>query len=130
MSVKFVFPLLHMSFAHCFIKNVMFSAGARGKASLGKSFRRTPTPTPCDRLQNNQSKMDWRCGPSGRAPALQVWNPEFKSQSHKKCMVLTHLWSFLHARNMNSSLVMCVANTFSQDGPVSSLSEILCGTCL
>jgi hypothetical protein len=28
--------------------------------------------------KNNQSKMDWRCGSSGRAPALQVQSPEFK----------------------------------------------------
>jgi hypothetical protein len=32
-------------------------------------------------FQNNQSKTDWRCG---RAPALQVWSPEFKPQSHQK----------------------------------------------
>jgi hypothetical protein len=32
--------------------------------------------------QNNQSKMDWRCGSS--APALQAWSPEFKPQSHQK----------------------------------------------
>jgi hypothetical protein len=28
--------------------------------------------------------MDWRCGSSSRAPALQMWSPEFKSQSHRK----------------------------------------------
>jgi hypothetical protein len=28
--------------------------------------------------------MDWRCGSSTRAPALQVQNPEFKPQSHQK----------------------------------------------
>jgi hypothetical protein len=28
--------------------------------------------------------MDWRCGSSGRAPALQVQNPEFKRQSHQQ----------------------------------------------
>jgi ribosomal protein L34E len=28
--------------------------------------------------------MDWRCGSSDRAPALQVQTPEIKSQSHKK----------------------------------------------
>jgi hypothetical protein len=31
-------------------------------------------------LQNNKSKMDWRCGPSFRATALQAWSPEFKVQ--------------------------------------------------
>jgi hypothetical protein len=36
---------------------------------------------PC--LQNNQSKIDWRCDSSGRAPALQVWRPAFKPQSHQ-----------------------------------------------
>jgi hypothetical protein len=34
--------------------------------------------------KNNQSKMDWRCDSSGRAPALQVQSPEFKAQSHLK----------------------------------------------
>jgi hypothetical protein len=33
-------------------------------------------------LQNNQSKMDWRCDSSGGAPALQVQSPEYKSQFH------------------------------------------------
>jgi hypothetical protein len=28
--------------------------------------------------------MDWRCSSSGRAPALQVQSPEFKSQSHQE----------------------------------------------
>jgi hypothetical protein len=32
-------------------------------------------------LQNNLSKMDWRCGSSGTVPALQV---EFKTQSYQK----------------------------------------------
>jgi hypothetical protein len=32
---------------------------------LGKQFRR----------HHNQSKIDWRCGLSGRAPALQVQKP-------------------------------------------------------
>jgi hypothetical protein len=31
-------------------------------------------------LQNNQSKMGWRCGSSSRAPALRAWSPEFKSK--------------------------------------------------
>jgi hypothetical protein len=35
-------------------------------------------------LQNNQSKMDWRCGSSDRIPALQAQSPEFKPQSHQK----------------------------------------------
>jgi hypothetical protein len=30
-------------------------------------------------LQNNQSKMDWRCGSNSR-----VQNPEFKPHSHQK----------------------------------------------
>jgi hypothetical protein len=34
-------------------------------------------------LQNNHSKMDWRCGSSGTAPALSLWSPEFKLWSHK-----------------------------------------------
>jgi hypothetical protein len=35
-------------------------------------------------LQNDQSKVDWRCGSSGRTPALQVWSPEFKTKSYWK----------------------------------------------
>jgi hypothetical protein len=35
-------------------------------------------------LQNNQSKIDWRCGSTGRAPALQVQSPELKPQSNQK----------------------------------------------
>jgi hypothetical protein len=35
------------------------------------------------RLQNNQSKMDWKCGSSSREPALQTWSPEFEPQVHK-----------------------------------------------
>jgi hypothetical protein len=34
-------------------------------------------------LQNNQSKMDWRCGSSGRVPAPLVLS-EFKHPSHQK----------------------------------------------
>jgi hypothetical protein len=44
------------------------------EASLGKQLMRHPP-----HLQNNQSKMDWKCGLS-----LQVWSPEFKPQSHQK----------------------------------------------
>jgi hypothetical protein len=35
-------------------------------------------------FQNNQSKKDWRCGSTGKAPALHVQSPEFKLQSQKK----------------------------------------------
>jgi hypothetical protein len=38
-------------------------------------------------LQNNQSKMDERCGSSSRAPAVQVWSPQFKSQSYQKIKI-------------------------------------------
>jgi hypothetical protein len=34
-------------------------------------------------LQNNQSKMDWRCCSSSRAPTLQAQSPEFKHQFHQ-----------------------------------------------
>jgi hypothetical protein len=30
------------------------------------------------------AKMDWRCRPIGRMPALQTQSPEFKPQSHPK----------------------------------------------
>jgi hypothetical protein len=34
--------------------------------------------------QNNQSKVDWRCSSSSRAPALQVQRPELKLQYCQK----------------------------------------------
>jgi hypothetical protein len=40
--------------------------------------------------------MDWRCGSSNSAPALQVWRPEFKSQSYhkkKKSFARIAVWS-------------------------------------
>jgi hypothetical protein len=51
--------------------------GEDSSSSLGKSFTRP-------HLQNKQSKTEWRRGSCGRAPALQVWNPEFKPQSCQK----------------------------------------------
>jgi hypothetical protein len=35
-------------------------------------------------LQNNQSKMDWRCGSRTKTPALQVQSSELKPQSNQK----------------------------------------------
>jgi hypothetical protein len=32
--------------------------------------------------QDNQGKIDWRCGSSDRASALQVQSPEFKAHSY------------------------------------------------
>jgi hypothetical protein len=59
--------------------------GFRRLRSGGLQFKPAQTNSSRDpHLQNNQSKMDWRCGSSRRAPALQVWNAEFKPQSHKK----------------------------------------------
>jgi hypothetical protein len=43
------------------------------QASQGKAF-------PTLHLQNNQTKMEWRYGSSGRKPALQVQSPGFKLQ--------------------------------------------------
>jgi hypothetical protein len=57
--------------------------GSRFEASPGKYFLRAPTLHPPN-LQNNHSKMDWRCGSSDTTPALQVGIPEFKPQSHQK----------------------------------------------
>jgi hypothetical protein len=37
-----------------------------------------------DLSPKNRSKMDWRCGSSGRQPALQVQSLEFKPQCHQK----------------------------------------------
>jgi hypothetical protein len=35
-------------------------------------------------LQNNQSKMDWRYGSSGKVPALQAQSPKLSSRPTKK----------------------------------------------
>jgi hypothetical protein len=35
-------------------------------------------------LKNNQSKMDWRCGSSGREPALQALSPSSNPGPTKK----------------------------------------------
>jgi hypothetical protein len=58
-------------------------------------------------LQNNHSKMDWQCTSCGREPAMQVWSPEFKLQSHqlkKKCSLsvysLTEKWMSCSGANM------------------------------
>jgi hypothetical protein len=47
-------------------------------------------------FQNNQSKMDWRCGSRSRALALQVQSPEFKAQSQKKNFLKNHSISIRH----------------------------------
>jgi hypothetical protein len=47
------------------------------RASLHKSFTRS-------HLKNNQSKIDWLHGSSGRIPVLQAQSLEFKPQSHPK----------------------------------------------
>jgi hypothetical protein len=44
---------------------------------LSKQFTRP-------QLQNNQRKIDQKCGSSSRAPALQLQKPEFKHQAHQK----------------------------------------------
>jgi hypothetical protein len=50
------------------------------RLSLGEpSFQGTRT-----NLQNNQRKMDWRCGSNSRVPALQMQSPEIKHQSLQK----------------------------------------------
>jgi hypothetical protein len=35
--------------------------------------------------------LDWRCG---TAPALQIWRPEFKLQSHKKKKKSNKQWGW------------------------------------
>jgi hypothetical protein len=35
-------------------------------------------------LQNNESKMVWRCDSRSRVSALQVWSPKFRYQYHQK----------------------------------------------
>jgi hypothetical protein len=55
----------------------------RFEVSLGKQFMRTHfQKKKQNKNKNSQSKIDWRCGSSSK-PALQVWNPEFKIQSHQ-----------------------------------------------
>jgi hypothetical protein len=49
-----------------------------------------PTQIVCEtppHLQNNQSKMDWRCGSSNRAPALRGLQGSNPSNTEKKKMV-------------------------------------------
>jgi hypothetical protein len=50
--------------------------GSRLEARPAKQFTRPS-------LQNNQSKMDWKCDSSSRAPVLQVHSPEFQLKSHQ-----------------------------------------------
>jgi hypothetical protein len=47
-------------------------------------------------LQNNQSKMDWRCGSSGRTPVLPAQSFEFKPQSYKKTKTKTKKYGYLN----------------------------------
>jgi hypothetical protein len=56
-------------------------------------------PAQANISQNNRSKMDQRCGSSGRTPALQVQSPEIKPQSHKKRkskVALRRSWTWWH----------------------------------
>jgi hypothetical protein len=46
------------------------------QGQLGQIVHETPP-----HLQNNQSKMDWRCGSSSRVPALPAQSPEVKPSS-------------------------------------------------
>jgi hypothetical protein len=39
---------------------------------------------PISYLKNNQSKIRWTCGSSGRTPAYQAQGPEFKVLYHQK----------------------------------------------
>jgi hypothetical protein len=43
-------------------------------------------------LQNNQSKMEWRCGSSSRTPALRIWSPELKPQSQQNKKNILHFY--------------------------------------
>jgi hypothetical protein len=48
--------------------------------------------------QNNQSKMDWRCGSRGRAPALQSIKHWVQTQVPQKAPI------FYHNKNNNNNL--------------------------
>jgi hypothetical protein len=64
--------------------------------SSSLTTKAAPLPPTCRKSwwHITQSKMDWRCGSSGRTPALQVWDTKFKFLSHK--MTGSHfLFSFL-----------------------------------
>jgi hypothetical protein len=63
-------------------------------------------PPPHTHLQNNQSKLDWRHGSSGRVPSLQAQSTEFKPQSHQKKEEKSHKKKndhFLWISNSDSS---------------------------
>jgi hypothetical protein len=63
-------------------------------------------------LQNNQSKIDWRCGSSSMALALQVWSPEFKTPVPlKKKKILSRRPISEHCHLFLSSL------SYTQGGP-------------
>jgi hypothetical protein len=64
-------------------------------------------------LQNNQSKMDWRCNSRCRSPALQMWSPESKSQFYNNNKTQS-LWgsnkrSILGLGLGSSGRVACIA---------------------
>jgi hypothetical protein len=53
-----------------------------GRIGIQDHSRQVIDKTPVSK--NNQRKMDWRCGSSGRSSALQVRSTEFKHQSPAK----------------------------------------------
>jgi hypothetical protein len=56
-------------------------------------------PTP---FQTNQSKMNWRCGSSGRAPALQVWPGASPFPLSPMCSIKPSLATFCSFRELSS----------------------------
>jgi hypothetical protein len=49
--------------------------------------------------------MDWRCGSSGRAPALQAWSPESSNQAYQK---QTNKQNHTHTRTC--TLIECLSS--------------------
>jgi hypothetical protein len=47
----------------------------------GQIVLETPSPN------NNQSKVEWRCGSSGMVPPLQVWSPDLTETKWTGCVV-------------------------------------------
>jgi hypothetical protein len=67
--------------------------------------------------------MDWRCGSSGRAPALQVQSPDLKPQSHsttpqKSCLeFMNYSWNF-PSSSFEPKLVRVTESMASETGDI------------
>jgi hypothetical protein len=85
-----------------YLCNPSYLEGWAGRIEVWGQLRQIILETP--HLQNNQSKMDWRCGSSSRVPALQVWSPEFKLQFHNQKKV-SKIWTQIYVVDINYSTI-------------------------